>query len=134
MHVTEGHSGPPAQPPSPRSEPAIAVRVGRSIISIVIPNALAPTTVLHSKGQPSLDWILILAPMLSLDNLFCAQRYFPTDNLFSLHRPSSVVQAWPGVSTSAHNGVYSLFEWIAFNQTYETHFPAFSFQVSEIGW
>jgi len=46
-------------------------------------------------------------------------------------RPASVLQAWPGVSTSAHNGVYSLFEWIAFNQTYETHFPTFSFQVPE---
>jgi len=38
-----------------------------------------------------------------------------------------VLRPWANVSTSTGNGVYQYFEWISFNQSYETYFPPFEF-------
>ena len=36
--------------------------------------------------------------------------------------PSSVLTPWQNVSTNGGDGIYTLFKWIAFNQSYETYF------------
>jgi len=46
-------------------------------------------------------------------------------------RPFDVLRPWAEVSTSAGGGVYELFRWIAFNQSYETRFPPFHFDVTD---
>jgi hypothetical protein len=41
--------------------------------------------------------------------------------------PISVLTPWKNVSTNKNDGIYTLFKWIAFNQSYETYFDNFSF-------
>ena len=41
--------------------------------------------------------------------------------------PTSVLTPWQNVTTNEGDGVYTLFKWIAFNQSYETYFPDFEF-------
>jgi len=40
---------------------------------------------------------------------------------------TAVLQPWAAVSTSAGNGVYQYFKWIAFNQSFESQFAPFTF-------
>ena len=41
--------------------------------------------------------------------------------------PTSVLTPWQDVTTNEGDGIYTLFKWIAFSQSYETYFPTFEF-------
>ena len=48
--------------------------------------------------------------------------------------PTAVYTPWQNVTTNAGDGVYTLFKWIAFNQSYETFFPPFDFDAPATGF
>ena len=48
--------------------------------------------------------------------------------------PSTVLTPWQNVSTNEGDGVYTLFKWIAFNQSYETYFQPYTFSAPADGF